>query len=103
MKQFDVPILILIFNRPETEKKVFEVIRKIKPKVLYVAADGPRKNIKGETKRCYEARKIIDQGIDWKCKIHKLYRNDNLGCKIAVTSAIDWFFENVKEGIILED
>ena len=27
----------------------------------------------------------------------------NLGCKIGVTNSINWFFSNVKEGIILED
>ena len=99
----EVPILFLVFNRPETEKKVFEVIKKIRPSELYVAADGPRKNKKVELERCREARRLIDEGIDWNCKVHKLYRNKNLGCKIAVSSAIDWFFENVEEGIILED
>ena len=103
MKQFDTPILFIIFNRPETEAKVFEVIRKIKPKELYVTADGPRKGKRDEAKKCKDARKIIDDGVDWKCEVHKLYRSDNLGCKFAPSTAIDWFFKNVKEGIILED
>jgi len=103
VKMFDTPILFIIFNRPETEKRVFDVIRKIKPKELFVAADGPRKNKKEEAERCVEARKIIDNGVDWKCKIHKLYRSKNMGCKNAVSSAIDWFFKNVENGIIFED
>ncbi len=97
------PVLFLIFNRPDTERKVFEIIKKVKPKHLFVAADGPRRNRKDDIERCIEARKIIDEGINWDCKVHKLYRKENLGCKIAVSSAIDWFFENVEEGIILED
>ena len=40
--QFDVPILFLIFRRPHTTAKVFEKIKKVKPKKLYIAADGPR-------------------------------------------------------------
>lgn len=32
-----------------------------------------------------------------------LFRDENLGCKYAVSSAIDWFFENEEEGIILEN
>ena len=99
----DTPILFLIFNRPETEQRVFEVIKKIKPAELYIAADGPRKGKESENEKCLRARKIIDNGIDWKCNVHKLYRVENLGCKIAVSSAIDWFFDNVDEGIILED
>ena len=27
----------------------------------------------------------------------------NLGCKVGVVRAINWFFNNVQEGIILED
>lgn len=100
---FTTPILLVIFNRPETERKVFEQIRKIKPKYLYVVADGPRKNKIDDLRKCKEARKIIDEGIDWSCKVKKLYRKENLGCKMGVSGAIDWFFENVEEGIILED
>jgi hypothetical protein len=32
-----------------------------------------------------------------------LFRAENLGCKIAISSAIDWFFLNEEQGIILED
>ena len=101
-RPFDIPILFLIFNRPETTFKVFEIIKNIKPKNLFIAADGPRTDVKGELRKCERARDIISQ-IDWNCKIKTLFREKNSGCKIAVSSAITWFFENVEEGIILED
>ena len=41
--------------------------------------------------------------MDWPCEVKTLFRESNLGCKYAVSSAIDWFFENEAEGIILED
>jgi hypothetical protein len=96
------PVLFLIFNRPETTKKVFNEIKKAKPSQLFVAADGPRADKPGEKGKCEQARKIIEQ-IDWECEVKTLFRDKNLGCKLAVSSAIDWFFENVEEGIILED
>lgn len=96
------PVLFLIFNRPDTTQKVFNAIRQAKPKQLFVAADGPRKGKEGEKEKCEQARKIIEQ-VDWNCEVKTLFRDKNLGCKIAVISAIDWFFENVEEGIILED
>ena len=99
---FTAPVLFLIFNRPDTTQKVFDVIKKAKPKQLFVAADGPRENKEGEKEKCEQARKIIEQ-VDWDCEVKTLFRDKNLGCKIAVSSAIDWFFENVEEGIILED
>ena len=96
------PVLFLIFNRPKTTKKVFDVIKDVEPDRLFIAADGPRKNKQGEESLCDQTRKITEN-IDWPCEVKRLYREENLGCKNAVSSAIDWFFENVEEGIILED
>lgn len=98
----ETPILFLIFNRPDTTQEVFEAIRKAKPSRLYVAADGPRHDKAGEESRCAETRKIIE-GVDWDCEVKTLFREQNLGCKNAVSSAITWFFEQEEEGIVLED
>jgi hypothetical protein len=101
-KQFTTPVLFLIFNRPETTKRVFECIREAKPTHLYIAADGARKDKIGEAELCFQTREI-KKCVDWDCEVKTLFRNENLGCKIAVSSAINWFFENEEEGIILED
>ncbi|MEC4005359.1 nucleotide-diphospho-sugar transferase [Flavobacterium sp. SUN052] len=102
--QYEVksPVLFLIFNRPDVTALVFEQIKKVKPAKLYVAADGARKNKENEVQLCQETRAIINQ-IDWNCEVKTLFRDENLGCKYAVSSAISWFFENEVEGIILED
>ncbi|MHC4617543.1 MAG: glycosyltransferase family 2 protein [Planctomycetota bacterium] len=97
------PVLFLVFNRPDTTRQVFEAIRRAQPSQLFVAADGPGVNKAREAEKCVAVRRIVDEGIDWDCKVHRLYRSNNVGCKIAVSSAIDWFFEHVEEGIILED
>lgn len=99
---YNVPILFLIFARPDTTIKVFERIRQIQPAKLYIAADAPRIGRPDEVKRCEETRRIVDQ-IDWPCEVHTLFRDKNLGCKIAVSSAITWFFSHVEYGVILED
>lgn len=96
------PILFLVFNRPDVTSIVFEQIKKVKPSRLYVAADGPRKKKEGEEQLCNDTRKIIDQ-VDWECDVKTLFRNENLGCKYAVSSGISWFFEHEEEGIVLED
>ncbi|MFM6097505.1 MAG: glycosyltransferase family 2 protein, partial [Dolichospermum sp.] len=36
------PVAFIIFNRPDTTKRVFEAIRQAKPPKLLVIADGPR-------------------------------------------------------------
>lgn len=100
---FTTPVLFLIFNRPVTTKVVFEEIRKIKPKYLYIAADGPRAGKVDDDKRCAVVREIVLTNIDWECEVKTLLREENLGCGRAVSEAITWFFDNVEEGIILED
>lgn len=99
---FLVPVLFLVFNRPEKTKQVFDRIRSVKPKYLYVAADGPRANKEGECIVCKEVRDIISK-VDWDCEVKYLLREENLGCSKAIVSAIDWFFDNEEQGIILED
>jgi hypothetical protein len=100
---FDTPILFLIFNRPEITKIVFEEIKKQKPKYLYVAADGARPHIVEDLEKCKATRELVIEGVDWDCEVETLFRDENLGCGIAVSEAITWFFENVEQGIILED
>lgn len=96
-------ILFLIFNRLDTTKQVFEAIRKAKPPRLYIAADGPRNSRPGEDAKVEAVRDYVMGHIDWDCEVKTLIREKNLGCKYAVSSAIDWFFENEEMGIILED
>ncbi len=96
------PVLFLIFNRPDTTKLVFEAIKIAQPKRLYVAADAPRANHIEDELLCKQAREVIAD-IDWECEVKTLYRDNNMGCRDGVSSAISWFFEQEEEGIILED
>jgi hypothetical protein len=102
-KPLNVPVLFLVFNRFETTKRVFEAIKDVKPSKLYIASDGARKHVKGEDQIVSKVRDYILDQIDWPCKISTLFREDNQGCKMAVSSAISWFFEKEEMGIILED
>src|ERR1700712_5595517 len=99
----NTPVLLLIFNRPDLTERVFDMIRKVKPVNLFIAADGPRMDKPGEAELCKKTLNVVLEHIDWDCEVHTLLREHNLGCKAAVSSAINWLFENVEEGIILED
>ena len=96
------PVLLLIFNRPDTTRRVVEALRQARPEKLYIAADGPRPDRTGEKELCAQARAIALNATG-DCRVRKLFRRSNLGCKRAVSSAISWFFTNEPEGIILED
>jgi hypothetical protein len=96
------PVLFLIFNRPVTSAQVFEAIRGARPPRLYIAADGPRADHPEEERLCAEARETT-ANVDWPCEVQTLFRDKNLGCKEAVSAALDWFFDREEAGLILED
>jgi hypothetical protein len=96
-------VALLIFNRPDLTRVVFEVIRKAKPDCLLVVADGARSDKVGEAEKCAAVRKVIDDGIDWPCEVRKNYSESNLGCRLRVSSGLSWVFEQVEHCIVLED
>lgn len=100
---FDIPILFIIFKRKETALQSFQRIKKIKPSRLYIACDGPRKQVSGEDVQVEDTRNAILQQIDWDCQTRTLFQSDNLGCALGVYTAIEWLFQNEPYGIILED
>lgn len=96
------PVALFVFRRPETTRRVFEVIRQVQPQRLYVVADGPRPNIDGETATCAAVRRIVER-VDWPCDVERHYSSTNLGLRQRVISGLSWVFDQVDEAIILED
>ena len=79
---------------------VLESVRAAQPSRFFVALDGPRP---GDEAACEAVRRLVADGVDWPCELELLQRETNLGCRWSVSGAIDWFFEHVERGIILED
>ncbi|TGE29291.1 nucleotide-diphospho-sugar transferase [Hymenobacter metallicola] len=97
------PVLFIVFNRPDSTRRVLQAIRQARPTQLYVAADGPRATRPGEAELCARVRALVTDHIDWPCAVHTLFRDTNRGCGQGPAEAINWFFEQEPEGIILED
>lgn len=98
-----VPILFIIFNRPEIAAASFEAIKQYKPERLYIAADGPRESRPGESELCRKTRDRIINLIDWECEVRTLFRDKNVGVDFGVYGAINWMFETEPWGVIIED
>lgn len=96
------PVLLLVFNRPDLTNDLFNIIKTVKPKRLYIVADGPRIHVAGEQDACRKVRAVFDE-IDWECDVRKLYREENMGCDSSIIDGINWFFSQEEQGIILED
>ena len=99
---FSTPILFIVFNRPPETKMVFEKIRQIKPNKLYVVADGPRLDKPGEQELCDMVRSVVSQ-IDWDCELKTDFKQKNVGPEVSIKNALNWFFNDVEYGIVLED
>jgi len=96
------PVAMLVFNRPELTARVFAAIRAARPQQLLIVADGPRNGHPEDVQRCAEIRRIVEQ-VDWPCRVFRNFSETNLGCKLRVSSGLDWVFSQVEEAIILED
>lgn len=97
------PVLFLVFNRLDTAARVFAEIRKACPPRLYIASDGPRPDKDGEAQRVEAVRRYILDRVDWPCEVQTLFREKNLGCRLAVSEGISWFFSCEPMGMVLED
>jgi hypothetical protein len=100
--QLRTPVVLIIFNRPEHTNRVFAEIARARPPRLFLVADGPRITHDGEEDLARETRAIIER-VNWPCDVQTNFSEVNLGCRVRVSSGLDWVFEQVAEAIILED
>ena len=97
-----VPVVVIIFNRPDKTKLLFESISKYKPDNLFIISDGPRKNVLNDKEKVKKTREVF-KNIFWKCKVLTNYSDENLGTRNRIVSGINWVFQNVEKAIFLED
>lgn len=96
------PILLIAFNRAESTRRVIQALLTSGVKEIYFAIDGPRDNSVEDQFRVSEVRDLLSEFSE-AIQFTTLIRSSNLGCRLAVTEAITWFFSQVDHGIILED
>lgn len=102
MKSINAPVLLIVFNRPDTTRNVFDAIIRAKPGKIYIAADAPRIGNIEDSNNCILVKEIVKQ-VDWDCETHYRFAEQNQGCGLGVYNAISWAFENEDRLIILED
>ena len=102
MKANEVPVLLITFNRADTLARVLSVLKKVGVSRLYVAQDAPRANKPADEAKTKAVRDLIE-AIDWQCEVKTHFQSDNQGCMHGPHRALDWFFSQVEEGIVLED
>lgn len=95
------PVVFNFFKRPSVSKRVFSVIREVRPKILYLISDGPRD--KDEEKLVTENRMMIEGMIDWDCEVDRLYSNINFGMDKLMKLTFEKVFASYDRMIFLEE
>ncbi|UCU92220.1 hypothetical protein [Hydrogenophaga taeniospiralis] len=83
-------------------RKLIDRLRQVKPSLVLVVADGPKRGDMADTEACEQVRAEISR-IDWDCRLHLDYAESNMGCSERVVSGLNWAFSLVDRAIILED
>jgi hypothetical protein len=95
-------VLITAFNRPDRLAEVLRALAPQAPARLYVSCDGPRPHVAGEAERVGMVRAML-ANPPWPCRIEARFLPANGGCGVAMSGALDWFFEREEQGVVLED
>ena len=103
----DIPILLIVFNRPEKVKRLIEELSVLQPKTIYIVADGPRPHVPSDVETT-AATRAAAVDIPWECDVHTNFLEENLRSRYNATEysavfGLDWFFKENEMGIILED
>lgn len=99
---FNIPVVVIIFNRPELAQRLVEALESVRPGVIYVISDGPRAGVVGEEEKVRASREIFES-LPWNCNVVTNYASENLGCMERITTGLDWVFGEVDRAVILED
>jgi hypothetical protein len=96
------PVLVLGFNRPDAMTQTCSAVASLGYDEVYLGVDGSRETSSSD-------QDLIDQTVEVFMDIlgsrasGVLRQSTNRGCAAAVPAAIDWFFDHVESGLILED
>lgn len=102
LKDQFAPVLVIAFNRPESTRRVIDALIASGIREIYFAVDGPRPGVAGDIIKVTQV-KGLESEYRASAKFIPLFQEENLGCRLAVTGALNWFFSQVEFGIILED
>ncbi|MBQ9327971.1 MAG: hypothetical protein IJ225_05495 [Solobacterium sp.] len=97
----DVPVTVLLWIRPDAQRKQFEIIREARPSTLLIMSDGGRTE---EEKRLIDInRKMYEEEVDWNCTIYRYYSDTNLGTYGSIKKMHEFVWSHVDRSIFLED
>jgi hypothetical protein len=99
--KLNTPVVLILYNRPKKTLNLINIVKKVKPKKIFLIIDGP-KNTKKDKNCCKKVIEVLKK-INWKCSKNFIISEKNLGLKKRVVTGLDLVFQKVSTAIILED
>lgn len=96
---FEIPVVLMMYNRPLHVRRMWATLRQLKPRTLYVVSDGPKKP--ADEPLVADCRSIIQP--DWDVQLTELYSQTNLGCRANQIRGLTNVFSAEETAIVLED
>jgi hypothetical protein len=96
-----LPVLIIAYARPALTRQLLESLKSCGIEKVYISLDGPKNNSIKQLQD--EIRSTVAELESDNFKIIVRQNEANLGVALGVIRALDWFFSQCREGIILED
>lgn len=97
----NVPVKVHIWVREDCQRAQFDVIKQVRPRVLFIQSDGGR--TPEECAAIKKNREMYEQEIDWECTVHKIFSEENLGMYKMGAIADDVIWSHTDRCIFLED
>lgn len=98
----DVPVVLVVFNRPVVTRRSAEAIIAARPRQVFVIGDGPRSTHPEDADRCRETREMLAD-LPWPGEVEMRFADRNLGLEANVELGLDHVFDLVDRAIVLED
>ncbi len=95
-------ILLIAFTRPDLLERAVESLCEVRLRRGFLALDGPRPDHPEDRKLIDACEQVVQDVLGHTAPIEILRWTQNLGMKRACVGAIDWFFTQTDEGVILE-
>ncbi|MCM1236644.1 MAG: hypothetical protein NC489_41740 [Ruminococcus flavefaciens] len=101
-KCLETPVFLTFFVKYNTLEKVFSMIQEVKPRMLFLASDGPREGCVDDVSNVNRCREIVEN-IDWECEVYKYYQTTNRGIVVNLNYGLTNAFKITHRLIFLED
>ncbi|MGE0725022.1 MAG: glycosyltransferase family 2 protein [Alphaproteobacteria bacterium] len=97
----EIPVVLILYRRPSHTRRVFDAVRRARPRHLLLVADGPSPD--GSEAAAVAGARAAVADVDWPCEVVRDYASQRMGCLGRVASGLDRAFTAWPAAIILED